>query len=107
MEPHRLAEERSIAYHRAVAARLERDPAVLTQARERVRAWLARDPPPHYAPAWNEVLSWPVPRIVAFLADPGEPARELRQSTPFAGVIGARERWRIWREVRERAGARA
>jgi hypothetical protein len=26
----------------------------------------------------------------------------MRQSTPFAGVIDPRQRWRIWREVRER-----
>ena len=102
MEPHRLAEERSIAYHRAVAARLDHDPALLTVARERVRAWLAREPPPHYARRWDEVLSAPLPEIVAFLSDPGEAARELRQSTPFAGMIPARERWRIWREVRAR-----
>ena len=65
MEPHRLAEERSIAYHRAVAARLEREPAVLTQARARVRAWLARETPPYYAQAWDEVLSWPLSRVRA------------------------------------------
>ena len=102
MEPHRLAEERSIAYHRAVAAR-QREPAVLAQARARVRAWLARETPPYYAQAWDEVLSWPLSRVIAFLVDPGEQARELRQSTPFAGAVPARERWRIWREVRARA----
>lgn len=105
MEPHRLAEERSIAYHRAVATRLEREPGLLAQAHERVRAWLAREPQPYYARAWDEVLSWPLARVVAFLSDPGERARELRQSTPFAGAIPARERWRIWREVRKRAEA--
>jgi len=103
VEPHRLAEERSIAYHRAVAARLEREPAVLVQARARVRAWLVQDTPPHYARAWDEVLSWPVSRIVEFLVDPGERARELRQSTPFAGAVPPRERWRIWRDARAQA----
>jgi len=37
--------------------------------------------------------------------DPGEHARELRQSTPFAGIIPPRQRWRIWRETSERLGA--
>ena len=103
MEPHRLAEERSIAYHRAVAARLEREPPLLAQARARVHAWLAREAPPEYARAWDDVLSWSLSRIVAFLVDPGERARELRQSTPFAGAVPPRERWQIWREVRARA----
>ena len=37
-----------------------------------------------------------------FLVDEGEHARELRQSTPFAGLIDPRARWRLWAEVRER-----
>jgi|GEM_PF-3948908 len=56
---------------------------------------------PHYARAWNEVLARPLVEIAAFLVDPREHARELRQSTPFAGVLPPRERWRLWREVRE------
>ena len=38
---HRLAEERSIAYHRVIAARMAVDPNVLEQARRRVHHWLA------------------------------------------------------------------
>jgi len=106
MEPHRLAEERSLTYHRAVAARLEKDPAILATARGRIRAWLVSDPAAFHARAWEEVLSWPVPRIAAFLVDASERARELRQSTPFAGAIPPRERWRIWREVRAAGGTR-
>jgi hypothetical protein len=100
---HRLSEERSIAYHRAIAERIQDDPAVLERARARVRTWLAAlGGAPRYARAWNEVLSRPLAAIVAFLVDPGENARELRQSTPFAGVLPLRERWRLWREVREK-----
>ena len=45
----------------------------------------------------------PTPEIGAFLTDDGEHATELRQSTPFAGALDPRERWRIWREVGNRA----
>jgi hypothetical protein len=38
MDPHRLAEQRSLAYHRAVLERLERDPSLVERARRRVRA---------------------------------------------------------------------
>jgi hypothetical protein len=101
---HRLSEERSIAYHRAIAERVQDDPEILERARARVRAWLAAPAgAPYYARAWNEILSRPLPDIVAFLVDPGENARELRQSTPFAGILPPRERWRLWREVREKA----
>ncbi len=97
MERHRLAEIRSLAYHRAVAERLAREPAILERARARVRGWLQRTPTPHYAIAWDEVLTRPVAEIAEFLRDDAERARELRQSTPFAGTLAPRERWRLWR----------
>ncbi len=104
MDPHRLAEERSIAYHRVIAERMRQDSGVLEAARQRVQKWLAARPgPPHYARAWAEILARDVEAIAAFLVDPGERARELRQSSPFAGCLSARQRWQLWREVRERA----
>jgi len=104
MDRHRLAEERSIAYHRVIAERLATDPSVIRIARARVQRWLASaGAVPAYARAWDAVLALPRAELQAFLVDPGEKARELRQSTPFAGALAPRERWRIWREVGERA----
>jgi hypothetical protein len=40
--------------------------------------------------------------VAAFLVERGELADELRQSSPFAGALKPQERWRIWRETRER-----
>jgi hypothetical protein len=103
-DPHRLAEERSIAYHRVIAERLVRDPALLDAARARVRGWLeTQQPVPAYASAWNEILAQEVVAIAAFLVDPGERARELRQSSPFAGYLSPRERWQLWHETRQTA----
>jgi len=103
MDLHRLAEERSIAYHEVIARRLQHDPAILEAARKRVRDWLvATDGRPPYASAWAEILSQGSEAIAGFLIDRGERARALRQSTPFAGALGARERWQLWKEVRER-----
>lgn len=105
MDLHRLGEERSIAYHRAIAERIAQDPTVLERARGRVRAWITgKDPAPEFARAWNEVLARPLPELLRFLTDEGQRARELRQSTPFAGVLPPRVRWEIWRRVREGAG---
>jgi hypothetical protein len=102
MEPHRLAEARSLAYHQAVAERLRRDPQILEEARRVVDAWMrAASPAPHYAEAWRSVLAGDAATVAAFITDPGERATELRQSTPFAGVLSARERWAIWDAVRE------
>ena len=102
VDPHRLAEERSLAYHRALAARIDLEPALLERARAKVAAWLAEGRSPFYARAWEQVLSAPVESVARFLVSDTEEARALRQATPFAGALEPRERWRIWREVRER-----
>ena len=103
MDAHRLAEERSLALHRAVADRLLEDPSVLERARQRVRGWLATgDVAAYYATQWDAVLAGSLAEIRAFLVDESEHARAMRQATPFAGAIDPRTRWRIWREVREK-----
>lgn len=106
MDPHRLAEERSIAYHRLIAARLREDPQLLESARNRVSDWLNRpEGSPLHAQKWKQVLDGDIASITAFLTERSEPAAELRQSTPFAGALAPRERWRIWREIGDRLGA--
>jgi hypothetical protein len=103
MDLHRLAEERSVAYHGAIAERLREQPEVLENARRRVQAWLAREGEPRfYARKWAEVLAGDPASIAAFLVERSEIADELRQSSPFAGALKPQERWQIWRETRER-----
>ena len=57
MDLHRLAEERSIAYHGAIAERLREHPEILEMARQRVEGWLvSREGARFYARKWAEVL---------------------------------------------------
>ena len=101
MSSHRLAEERSLALHRAIAERVRRDPSVLERARARVQGWLDNGEVSRYwAEEWDSVLSRSTEDICSWLVDESEHARSMRQVTPFAGAIDARTRWRIWREVR-------
>jgi hypothetical protein len=103
MDPHRLAEERSVAYHRVIAERLRDQPEVLENARRRVQGWLAQDGESRfYARKWSEILAGDPASVAAFLVERSEIADELRQSSPFAGALKPRERWRIWRETRDR-----
>ena len=103
MNLHQLAEERSLAYHALIAGRLEENPELLEAARRRVAGWVeASAPHPHYTHDWSAILASPPAVIRERLLDPSEKGRELRQVTPFAGLIDPRERWRLWREVRER-----
>lgn len=102
MDPHRLAEERSVAYHRVIAERLRCQPEVLEAARRRVETWLAPGVnAPFYARKWSEILAGDASSIAAFLTERSELADELRQSSPFAGALRPQERWKIWRETRD------
>jgi hypothetical protein len=103
MDPHRLAEERSVAYHRVVAERLPDQPEILDSARRRVQDWLASGlAAPASATRWASLLAGDISTIAAFLVERSEQADELRQSSPFAGALNPRERWRIWRATRDR-----
>ncbi len=103
MDLHRLGEERSLAYHQLIAERLPHQPEVLEMARQRVKSWLAASPNPQFhARKWDEILAGDLASIAVFLSERSELACELRQSTPFAGALKPQERWKIWRETRDR-----
>jgi hypothetical protein len=100
---HRLAEERSLALHGAVAARLGSDASVAERARTRIREWTARGAmAPEYGEAWLRLLDGPREELLAVLSGRDERARALRQASPFSFVLEPRERWRLWRLVGER-----
>jgi hypothetical protein len=103
MDPHRLAEERSVAYHGVIASRLREQPEIQEAAQRRVQGWLASgEMAPASSARWAVVLACGLSSIEAFLVERSEVADELRQSSPFAGALGPRERWRIWRATRDR-----
>jgi len=88
---HRGAELRGLAYHRAVAGRLDEE--IVQDARERLERWREQGRiDPRYADRWEEVLGWPPERIVKLLRQDGGRATELRQSSPFAGTLTEPER---------------
>jgi len=100
---HQLAEERSLALHSEVARRLRERPELLDAARERVRGWLETGcVSRHWAEAWDEVLTGALDDVIALITDSSQRARDLRQSSPFAGVLEPRVRWEILRRYRER-----
>jgi len=72
-----------------------------------VSTWLAEGAAAPAATArWAAVLAGEPSAIAAFLIERSETADELRQSSPFAGALGRRERWQIWRQVRDRTSRR-
>lgn len=82
---------RGLAYHRAVARRLDRPTADMALAL--VRHWREKGSiDPRYAEAWEGLLRGPLPDIRRVLEDESEGARDLRQNSPFAGVLSEAER---------------
>lgn len=99
---HRLLEARSLAMHAVIAARLMRDPGLLVKPRENIERWSGRygKTPPRWIEQWRRILTRPYPEIAALITDPSEQGARLRQSSPFAGVLTAEERRRIYEAFR-------
>lgn len=98
-----LHRELSLALHELIASRLSAEPRLVETARAKVEEWLARsiDARP-LLEQWRDVLSRPLPEIIAVLRSRSEEAAWLRKASPFAGAIPPRERERIIRDVRRR-----
>jgi hypothetical protein len=91
---HRTAERRSRVYHAVVAERL--DEAVLEDARQRVERLVAGGHlDPRYAERWRELLARSREEIARAIAADTTAGRDLRQNSPFAGVLNEQERRRI------------
>jgi len=99
---HRIIEARSLAMHCLAARKIEHNPALLDQVRRTLDVWRSRygADVPRALDEWKTILRQPWPGIAAFITDQGERAMRLRQSTPFAGVLSARERERVYAAFR-------
>lgn len=102
-------DRRSLALHESIAQRLLKNPdVVLRKARRTLDLMLKMHP--HAAPLlteWDRILRRPVLEILEILLDPKPKGRELRQVTPFAGVLSVRERAQSYKRfaASERAGS--
>jgi hypothetical protein len=92
-----VAGARSLAMHVRIVSKINRDPSLLAIARANLNRWTEHRPgatPPAHA-EWQEILCWEWDAIAALLLEQSEKAVRLRQSTPFTGILHARERWAI------------
>lgn len=91
---HQAAEARSLAYHMVVAKRLNRK--LVEEARYRVyRSRRSGKMHPQYASEWERILDRPILEIKKVLIDPDDKAGDLRQNSPFAGMLSEPERKKI------------
>jgi hypothetical protein len=100
MKDHRRIDERSVAFHRLIAAKVRTTPSSLQLARDNIGRWL-RDCSPGVRPAlleWAGLLDGALEDVLAVMESGDERAVRLRQSSPFAGFLTAEERNAILRE---------
>lgn len=106
---HELLDEISLELGRRTAARLRQQPALLALAQENLARWsrLNANAPGLlrcYA-EWREILNRPLEEICSLLTAETEEARRLRQNSPFAGVLSAREVWELKQRFRQATSA--
>jgi hypothetical protein len=95
---HGRASARSLAYHRAVARHLRKP--IVDEARHVLFRWQEQGRiDPRYAKLWEDVLRLPVREIRKALVEKSSAGEDLRQNSPFAGLLSEPERRRILSEV--------
>ena len=98
---HRAPEAQSLAYHRLVAERLT--PELIDNARARLEQWENTGRlDPRWADEWRSLLDQSVPQVARAISSASPRARELRQTSPFAGVLTEQERRRLLQAVEAR-----
>lgn len=96
--PAGASESRGLAYHRAVARRLDRATADVALAL--LRHWMRSGSiDAHYGAEWEEILTGPLPGIRKAMEDESPRGRDLRQNSPFASLLTEAERQRILAEI--------
>jgi hypothetical protein len=92
-EPHRTPELRGLAYHQAIAPRLRR--SMIDEAQRKLRRWQQEGKvDPRRARVWEEVFALPLPAVREAITADDDRGRDLRQSSPLAGLLSEPERRR-------------
>ncbi len=91
---HHRAERRALAYHAALAERLDADD--IHEARRQLHRWRHDGRiDERYASRWEDLLAQPLPVIKQKIAEGTPDAADLRQNSPLAGLLSEPERRRI------------
>ena len=106
---HERTDDISLELGRQVAARLRAHPELLQFALDNLDRWTKQNSD---APSllrcyveWRQILNRPLEEICNLLGSDSEEARRLRQNSPFAGVLSAREVWELKRRLRHETAA--
>ena len=99
-------DHRSLAYHQAIAKKLSQDPiSTKKQAKQNLRR-LSKLHPGAKAlfTRWHHWLDYPTEELKSSILDPGITARDMRQVSPFSGILQPKERVQILKQFRMEHG---
>ncbi|MBU0507184.1 MAG: helix-turn-helix transcriptional regulator [bacterium] len=96
-------DQRSLAYHQAIAKKIQKNPEItIERARNTLKRMSQKNP---YAKAlfnkWKQWLTLSVEELIQRILDPGIEARNMRQVSPFAGLLSPKERMQILKRFRK------
>lgn len=93
-------DRRSLSLHQRIAEKVRSDPApTLEKARRNLRRMAELHPQAaSLFGEWEIILEQPPEFIARVITDPSPRYRELRQVTPFAGVLNTQERSEVYRQ---------
>jgi excisionase family DNA binding protein len=99
-------EEKSLRLHQALLTSMLAEPdAVISKARDNLNRWTGMHRPDgmtaRYLEEWKRVLDGGLDAIVDVVISPTQEARELRQNSPFAGVLPDETRRQVLRAFKD------
>lgn len=105
---HEEIDERSLALHRLVADKLHRHPALFQKARDNIARFRVIVAPGSqgYVEAWAKLIDAGMEVALAVATEDSEYGREMRQSSPFGGILSHQERFAFLREWKRQHAAK-
>jgi len=99
---HRILDARSLAMHVLIAEKVCKDPSLIDKAKHNLQRWRERSAgePAPWMGEWARILTRPCLEIAAVMTGMNATSTRLRQSSPFAGILSASERKRIYEAFR-------
>jgi hypothetical protein len=96
---HERLDRRSLAMHRLIADKIRAEPELFEIASQNIERWMRTSGRhDHLLLTWSRLLRLGMTAALAVATEDSERATELRQSTPFAGVLSPQERWSFLRK---------
>jgi hypothetical protein len=99
---HARIDERSLAFGRAIAEKLQAHPQLIERAHATLQRWMTLSSPDvqQTLQEWMAILADGPTKAIQVLTSTDPRATRLRQSNPFTGVLSRDERNAILREYR-------